>query len=235
MLDHCSQILWPDRHRLPPRVLTLETQIFPFFTIMFDTARVFLLAVLLSNIVTPITAFDFVTCFHEDYKTATFADCRAVVDMIPNGKISWDGKTQKPLNFYLPPAARQFTTPAVFRSGSCLVYIYTRNRVAHPGPRKGASELYFKFWPEVKESAERILKKCFLNGNNAGQEFIDVVMEDTEYKYEVVMSAAPADMPKHGEKWLMGEPYNVYDTAGDSGASSSRAAGDPGASSSKAG
>jgi hypothetical protein len=190
---------------------------------MLITTRISLFAVLLSSNLTSILAFDFVMCFFDGHRPPHPADCQAAINLIPDGTLTWDGKKGKPLHFHLPPAARQHAAPAVFRSGSCLVSMATNNRKTPDPPAKAASEMYYRFWPEVRDSAQRILAKCFSNGNNSGQEFIDVNLGGSEFKYIISVGSAPVDMPRHGEKWIIGTPYNVYDTAGAVGASSSKA------------
>ncbi|MCJ1249746.1 hypothetical protein MMC30_006972 [Trapelia coarctata] len=191
---------------------------------MLNTAHISLLAVLLYYYSTHIVAFDFVMCFHEKNMVTSAADCNRAIQMIPDGSLDWDGKEHAPLNYYLPPSARGYTTPAVFRSGSCVVTMDTNNRKPQPGPMNAASEMYHGFWPEVKKSAERIAKKCFVDGNNGGHEFIEVDLGGSEFRYIIALSAAPVNLAKHGEKWRLGAlSFNVYDTAGGSGESSSRA------------
>lgn len=203
--------------------VTPQTQIPSFTTIMLTTTRICLFAVLLSYNLTPILAFDFVVCFLDKHRSPHPDDCQKAINLIPDGTITWDGKKEKPLQFHLPPAARQYTAPAVFRSASCLVSMATNNRKAPDPPASAASEMYYRFWPEVRSSAQRILTKCFSNENNSGQEFIDVKLGGSKFKYIISVSSAPVDMPRHGEKWVIGTPYNVYDTAGASGALSPEA------------
>ena len=191
---------------------------------MLNTARTSLLAVLFSYCLTPVVTFDFVICFPDRNKVTLAADCQRAINMIPDGSLNWDGKEHAPLNYYLPPDARKFTTPAFFRSDSCLVTVDTNNLRRIPPPEDAASELYFKFWPEVRRSAERIAKKCFSNGNNGGHEFIEVNMGGWEFRYIIALSAAPNNLAKHGEKWRSGSSsFNIYDTAGDSRVSSPQA------------
>jgi len=154
------------------------------------------------------------------------ADCKKAIQMIPDGSLDWDGREHAPLNYYIPPAARKYTTPAVFRSDSCLITMDNNYRKPQPQPENAASQMYRTFSPEVKRSAERIAEKCFSNGNNGGHEFIEVNLGGSDFKYIIALSAAPQNLVKHGEKWRLGaSSFNVYDTAGRSRASSPRAGG----------
>lgn len=106
------------------------------------------------------------------------ADCRAAMNMIPDGKIEFDGKVperHQTLQFFLPDKARNRARwPAKFRSGNCQISTgimeYSdfeppdnRYRFWQQPPhrvRKPASLFYYKLWPSVRETARRILEEC---------------------------------------------------------------------------
>ena len=126
------------------------------------------------------------------------ADCRHALDMIPDGKIEFDGKVpgqrNQPLQFFLPDKARnRFQFPARFRSGNCEISASTlqysdfeppdrwyRNWQQPPHRvRKPASLFYYKLWPSARETARRILEECPhpdpAQGWSGGAEFTIVV------------------------------------------------------------
>jgi hypothetical protein len=110
------------------------------------------------------------------YPAATLiADCYAAVKLIPDGTITFDGIIRKPLELHLPRNARepQLSTPAMYRSGNCAIYIspeeselgqpWDQNHATHltiPQPRKAASVLYYQLFPLAKKLVPSVIETC---------------------------------------------------------------------------
>lgn len=177
--------------------------------------------VLLCYYFTPIIAS--VGCLRWAEAKYTAAECRAAVNLIPDGIINFDGKESKPLNFYLPPTAHQHTYHLlpVWRAGSCTVSVerhmpITRHNQQRPRPQRSppqlaASALYLKVWPAVKEVAEQIMKECFSDTlpGNAGYAIVSVDVYGQQFEYIVVVGDSFHALPEKSG------PFSLATNPGD--------------------
>ena len=170
-----------------------------------------------------------VKCLHWSKPNHTAAECKAAIQLIAEGTLSFAGSFSKPLSFFLPPAARQQINhlKPVWRSGSCTVRVeryWHEKKTPRCPPELPASALYFKVLPAVKAAAKQIAKECFSNStvNNAGYSVIHVNLYGRDVKYTVIVGEGMRGLPeKSGPFTLAGNgegggwppTHNLY-TAG---------------------
>ncbi|MCJ1246900.1 hypothetical protein MMC30_004111 [Trapelia coarctata] len=128
------------------------------------------------------------------------ADCRAALDMIPDGKIELGGRTpapNEPMEFWVPNEARVvFAFPAIFRSGTCAAYAgglasYTSHGLVQLHPHhveNFASAAYFTLWPNVRHAVGEIMKECIFGDyaeGRGGNVDVSSVVEGNEFRSRV--------------------------------------------------
>jgi hypothetical protein len=136
------------------------------------------------------------------------ADCYAALKMIPDGTIVFDGIDRKPLHLHLPLNAREpkLSTPAMYRSGNCAIYIvpeeyqlggpWDQNHATHlkiPQPRKAASVLYYQLFPLAKKLVPSVIETCLPEERtrfNGGTALVEMFSEHNQqhlgtYRVEV--------------------------------------------------
>jgi hypothetical protein len=178
-----------------------------------------------------------------DHRRFSLADCRAAINMIPSGNISFDlansgnRSRSKPVDVYLDRSNRKgpFLLPAAFRSRSCVVLVGPpppQVRYSYPPPFRSrfqppvqaASAMYSKVWPEARRAATMIIERCQLRRTpgyrslfNAGSITGNVLLDGQQYDYNVMVRPAPRKMPGEGWKVYFYNPdhwYNVYEADG---------------------
>ncbi|MCJ1248881.1 hypothetical protein MMC30_006102 [Trapelia coarctata] len=152
----------------------------------------------------------------------TVAECRAAINLMPDGTVHLDGTTLEPLQFLLSPNARDTANtpvkmPAGFRSGTCVIRVYLktyRNNLGTTGEPlriEGALELYFRIWPEVRRTAEKIVGKCLRGrgGTNGGYMQIRGSLKDERVWYFVRVTGEGENGLKRPWGWSRGGTYEA--------------------------
>ena len=179
-----------------------------------------------------------VKCLRWSKPEPTAVHCQAAIDLIPDGRIFFNGQDGSPLNFYLPPTAHQHNhhTSPVWRAGNCGVRVQRCNwfqpvRITTP-PHLAASALYFKLWPAVKQAAVQVSRECFsaLHANDAGYLVINPDLYGLRSEYIVTVGKGLPKLPEKSGPFTMcadpkfqGLPPSHYLHQADEGAGKSRA------------
>jgi hypothetical protein len=169
-------------------------------------------------------------CLWTEQRRAQISDCEAAIRMIPSGTpelaFTPSENKSKPVNLHLDHnGGRAFRLPAVFLAGSCAIKVrnipvHSTNRwerllciggCSTPPPQQAATFMYFRYWPNVKEVAGEILRRCLTKGDTAGQIETRSEWEGWDYYYLVWMGPGPRDLLGRNGTDLFGE-YNIYES-----------------------
>ena len=176
-----------------------------------------------------------ISCFYQDPPQQALADCRAAINLIPNGvkdlhldptKLDpLDKNERRPISLYRRPSSsqRKYFLPAAFHSGSCMVLVRSaQQHGARPEPpeEKLAYAMYFKLWPNVRRMADRILRICPRQTPENHSWFGGLQtwtwLQRWQFWYYVTVRWAPTVTARDGEKMLLdwsGVEYTVYQAA----------------------
>jgi hypothetical protein len=103
----------------------------------------------------------------EDWR-ASPEDCRAAINIIPSGRLTFEGGVP-PTWSIEPPAQRRKGFPAAFGYRTCTITVLSYSNT--PLPRSVdsvARTMYYHVWPAAREGAERVLQRCTRGAGTGG-------------------------------------------------------------------
>lgn len=150
------------------------------------------------------------------------ADCNAAIDMVPSGRVEFDGKEGARFNFLLPATAREpkIYLPAIFRPGTYTIMAYRPRD--HAGEQvflnptqteNPTTAMYFKVWPGIRQAADKVVKSCLpaeKTGFNGGDTLVDIKVEGVTRQYGVIVKGQKPQALGKPEAARARWRYHVY-------------------------
>jgi hypothetical protein len=140
-----------------------------------------------------------------DYSLGPLAeDCRAALNMIPSGRLTFEGG-DPPTWSIEPPAQRRKFLPAAFTYRTCNIGVWADTTLPL-SLESLARTMYYHVWPAVREATEKVLQQCTISDRVRGS-MAQKIMFDEQGPLRILIQI----------EYFIGHPpsYHVYCDAVD--------------------